>query len=182
MGSRATDGLASSWQVIAATNRVDILDPALLRSGRIDRKVEFKLPTEEACARIMQIHSRKMNCSPDVNYEELGRCCDDFNGAQLKAVCVEAGMLALRRERHVDAASGSATAAGFSAGGACDIVALCACHLRRHDTGRPGGGRCCDGPTTPTSSGGGGRAVSAHALAQLEHVRRRKRSERDQHA
>jgi 26S proteasome regulatory subunit T5 len=95
---RATDDLASSWQVIAATNRVDILDPALLRSGRIDRKVEFKLPTEEACARIMQIHSRKMNCSPDVNYEELGRCCDDFNGAQLKAVCVEAGMLALRRE------------------------------------------------------------------------------------
>lgn len=85
-------------KVIAATNRVDILDPALLRSGRIDRKVEFKLPTEEACARIMQIHSRKMNCSPDVNYEELGRCCDDFNGAQLKAVCVEAGMLALRRE------------------------------------------------------------------------------------
>jgi 26S proteasome regulatory subunit T5 len=84
--------------VIAATNRIDILDPALLRSGRIDRKVEFKLPNEEACARIMQIHSRKMNCSPDVNYEELGRCCDDFNGAQLKAVCVEAGMLALRRE------------------------------------------------------------------------------------
>lgn len=77
---------------------IDILDPALLRSGRIDRKVEFKLPNEEACARIMQIHSRKMNCSPDVNYEELGRCCDDFNGAQLKAVCVEAGMLALRRE------------------------------------------------------------------------------------
>ena len=53
--------------MIAATNRIDILDPALLRSGRIDRKVECKLPNEEACARIMQIHSRKMNCSPDVN-------------------------------------------------------------------------------------------------------------------
>ena len=94
------DGFDSTEEikVIAATNRIDILDPALLRSGRIDRKVEFKLPNEEACARIMQIHSRKMNCSPDVNYEELGRCCDDFNGAQLKAVCVEAGMLALRRE------------------------------------------------------------------------------------
>ena len=97
LGVRPT-ALHPPRQVIAATNRVDILDPALLRSGRIDRKVEFKLPTEEACARIMQIHSRKMNCSPDVNYEELGRCCDDFNGAQLKAVCVEAGMLALRRE------------------------------------------------------------------------------------
>ncbi len=48
-------------QVIAATNRVDILDPALLRSGRLDRKIEFPLPNEDARARIMQIHSRKMN-------------------------------------------------------------------------------------------------------------------------
>jgi len=48
-------------QVIAATNRVDILDPALLRSGRLDRKIEFPSPNEEARARIMQIHSRKMN-------------------------------------------------------------------------------------------------------------------------
>lgn len=53
--------LISSCQVIAATNRVDILDPALLRSGRLDRKIEFPMPNEEARARIMQIHSRKMN-------------------------------------------------------------------------------------------------------------------------
>ncbi|KAL1522301.1 hypothetical protein AB1Y20_017293 [Prymnesium parvum] len=94
------DGFASSEliKVIAATNRIDILDPALLRSGRIDRKIEFPLPTEEGRARIMQIHSRKMNVNSEVNFEELGRCTDDFNGAQLKAVCVEAGMLALRRE------------------------------------------------------------------------------------
>ncbi|ESO86711.1 hypothetical protein LOTGIDRAFT_207066 [Lottia gigantea] len=85
-------------KVIAATNRVDILDPALLRSGRLDRKIEFPHPNEEARARILQIHSRKMNVSKDVNYEELARCTDDFNGAQLKAVCVEAGMIALRRE------------------------------------------------------------------------------------
>jgi len=84
-------------KVIAATNRVDILDPALLRSGRFDRKIEFPHPTEEARARIMQIHSRKMNVSPDVNFEELARSTDDFNGAQCKAVCVEAGMIALRR-------------------------------------------------------------------------------------
>ena len=45
----------------------------------------------------MQIHSRKMTCSPDVNFEELARCCDEFNGAQCKAICVEAGMIALRR-------------------------------------------------------------------------------------
>merc|ERR1712187_1093909 len=85
-------------KVIAATNRVDILDPALLRSGRLDRKIEFPMPNEDARARIMQIHSRKMNVSAEVNYEELARCTDDFNGAQLKAVCVEAGMIALRRE------------------------------------------------------------------------------------
>eukprot|EP00316_Scyphosphaera_apsteinii_P011811 CAMPEP_0119309082 /NCGR_PEP_ID=MMETSP1333-20130426/14218_1 /TAXON_ID=418940 /ORGANISM="Scyphosphaera apsteinii, Strain RCC1455" /LENGTH=429 /DNA_ID=CAMNT_0007312999 /DNA_START=36 /DNA_END=1325 /DNA_ORIENTATION=+ len=86
-------------KVIAATNRIDILDPALLRSGRIDRKIEFPLPNEQGRARIMYIHSRKMNTSSEVNFEELGRCTDDFNGAQLKAVCVEAGMLALRNER-----------------------------------------------------------------------------------
>lgn len=77
-------------KVIAATNRVDILDPALLRSGRLDRKIEFPHPNEEARARIMQIHSRKMNVNKDVNFEELARCTDDFNGAQCKAVCIEA--------------------------------------------------------------------------------------------
>ncbi|KAG8463654.1 hypothetical protein KFE25_003927 [Diacronema lutheri] len=94
------DGFSSSddIKVIAATNRVDILDPALLRSGRIDRKIEFPLPSEDARARIMQIHSQKMSVSQDINFEELARCTDDFNGAQLKAVCVEAGMLALRRD------------------------------------------------------------------------------------
>ncbi|ESO12444.1 hypothetical protein HELRODRAFT_184825 [Helobdella robusta] len=93
------DGFQSNHdiKVIAATNRVDILDPALLRSGRLDRKIEFPAPNEEARARIMQIHSRKMNVNNDVNYEELARCTDDFNGAQCKAVCVEAGMIALRR-------------------------------------------------------------------------------------
>ncbi|CAC5421552.1 PSMC3 [Mytilus coruscus] len=93
------DGFMPNAQikVIAATNRVDILDPALLRSGRLDRKIEFPHPNEEARARILQIHSRKMNVSKDTNFEELARCTDDFNGAQLKAVCVEAGMIALRR-------------------------------------------------------------------------------------
>jgi len=94
------DGFNSnaSIKVIAATNRIDILDPALLRSGRIDRKIEFPAPNEEARVRILQIHSRKMNVSSDVNFEELARITNDFNGAQLKAVCVEAGMIALRRE------------------------------------------------------------------------------------
>ncbi len=83
---------------MAATNRIDVLDPALLRSGRLDRKIELPLPTEESRARILQIHSRKMNVSPDVNYEELARSTDGFNAAQLKAVTVEAGMCALRKD------------------------------------------------------------------------------------
>ncbi|KAG2374726.1 hypothetical protein C9374_010470 [Naegleria lovaniensis] len=86
-------------KVIAATNRIDILDPALLRSGRLDRKVEFPLPDEKGRIQILKIHSKRMNVNfDDVNYEELARCCEDFNGAQLKAVCVEAGMIALRRD------------------------------------------------------------------------------------
>ena len=94
------DGFSShdEIKVIAATNRADILDPALMRSGRLDRKIEFPHPNQEARARILQIHSRKMNVHPDVNFDELGRSTDDFNGAQLKAVCVEAGILALRRD------------------------------------------------------------------------------------
>ena len=86
-------------KVIAATNRPDVLDPALLRSGRLDRKIELPHPAEDARAKIMRIHSRKMNVSTEVVFEELARSCEDFNGAQLKAVCVEAGMLALRGER-----------------------------------------------------------------------------------
>jgi len=80
------DGFGSDdrIKVIAATNRIDVLDPALLRSGRLDRKIEFPLPNEDARAKIMEIHSRKMRVSSKVNYEELARSTDEFNGAQLK--------------------------------------------------------------------------------------------------
>jgi 26S proteasome regulatory subunit T5 len=87
-----------------------VLDPALLRSGRLDRKIEFPLPNEEARAQIMRIHSRKMKVDKGVNWQELARSTDEFGGAQLKAVCVEAGMIALRlgqaqisHEHYVDA-------------------------------------------------------------------------------
>jgi len=94
------DGFSSNEmiKVIAATNRPDVLDPALLRSGRLDRKIELPHPNEEARAKILRIHSRKMQVNTEVVFEELARSCEDFNGAQLKAVCVEAGMIALRRE------------------------------------------------------------------------------------
>ncbi|CDJ42672.1 26S protease regulatory subunit 6a, putative [Eimeria tenella] len=94
------DGFSSDdrIKVIAATNRPDVLDPALLRSGRLDRKIELPHPNEDARERILQIHARKMTVNKaDVNFRELARSTDDFNGAQLKAVCVEAGMIALRR-------------------------------------------------------------------------------------
>ncbi|TLD30576.1 hypothetical protein PspLS_02153 [Pyricularia sp. CBS 133598] len=106
------DGFASDdrIKVLAATNRVDVLDPALLRSGRLDRKIEFPLPNEEARAQILKIHSRKMRFDPAVNWGELARSTDEFGGAMLKAVCVEAGMIALRmgknkigHEHYVDA-------------------------------------------------------------------------------
>lgn len=106
------DGFASDdrIKVLAATNRVDVLDPALLRSGRLDRKIEFPLPNEEARAQILKIHSRKMKVNPGINWGELARSTDEFGGAMLKAVCVEAGMIALRsgknqigHEHYVDA-------------------------------------------------------------------------------
>jgi len=94
------DGFDSDTRVkvIGATNRIDILDPALLRSGRLDRKVECPLPDENARAKILRIHALKMNRADDIDFQEIARSCEDFNGAQLKAVCVEAGMLALRRD------------------------------------------------------------------------------------
>lgn len=86
--------------MIAATNRADILDPALMRSGRLDRKIEFPHPTEEARARIIQIHARKMNVSPDVNYEELARSTEDFNGAQCKVRARASRFFAVAYEAH----------------------------------------------------------------------------------
>ncbi|KAF6175706.1 hypothetical protein GIB67_022708 [Kingdonia uniflora] len=98
------DGFSSddSIKVIATTNRADILDPALMRSGCLDCKIEFPHSTEEARAQILQIHSRKMNVHPNINFKELVRSTDDFNGAQLNAVCVEAGMFAPRRDATED--------------------------------------------------------------------------------
>ena len=95
------DGFSSNdkVKVIAATNRPETLDPALVRSGRLDRKVELPHPGETARVQILRIHSKKMVVDfDDVNFEELARCTEDFNGAQLKAVAVEAGMIALRRQ------------------------------------------------------------------------------------
>lgn len=86
-------------KVIMATNRLDILDPALLRPGRIDRKIEFPPPTVEARADILRIHSRSMNLTRGINLNKIAEKMNGCSGAELKGVCTEAGMFALRERR-----------------------------------------------------------------------------------
>jgi len=86
-------------KVIMATNRIDILDPALLRPGRIDRKIEFPHPNEAARLQILKIHSRKMNLMRGINLKKIARQMKNASGAELKGVCTEAGMFALRERR-----------------------------------------------------------------------------------
>ena len=95
------DGFDSRGEVkvIMATNRIDTLDPALLRPGRIDRKIEFPLPDVKTKRRIFGIHTAKMTLSDDVELEEFIHSKDDLSGADVKAICTEAGLLALRERR-----------------------------------------------------------------------------------
>ncbi|ORD94763.1 PRS8 [Enterospora canceri] len=95
------DGFESekNIKVIMATNRIDILDPALLRTGRIDKKIEFPNPKAEARVEILKIHSRKMNLSKGLDLSTLAEKLVGASGAEAKAVCTEAGMYALRENR-----------------------------------------------------------------------------------
>ena len=86
-------------KVIMATNRIDILDQALLRPGRIDRKVEFPAPNEDSREQILKIHSRKMNLMRGINLRKIATMIPTASGAECKAVCTEAGMFALRERR-----------------------------------------------------------------------------------
>uniref|UniRef100_W5KXZ5 Proteasome 26S subunit, ATPase 5 n=1 Tax=Astyanax mexicanus TaxID=7994 RepID=W5KXZ5_ASTMX len=86
-------------KVIMATNRIDILDSALLRPGRIDRKIEFPPPNEEARLDILKIHSRKMNLTRGINLRKIAELMPGASGAEVKGVCTEAGMYALRERR-----------------------------------------------------------------------------------
>lgn len=86
-------------KVIMATNRIESLDPALIRPGRIDRKIEFPLPDTKTKRHIFHIHTNKMTLADDVDLEKFVMAKDDLSGADIKAVCTEAGMLALRERR-----------------------------------------------------------------------------------
>lgn len=86
-------------KIIMATNRPDILDPALLRPGRLDRKIEIPLPNEKGRKEILKIHSAKMERGEDIDYDNLVKLTVGFNGADLRNVCTEAGMIAMREDR-----------------------------------------------------------------------------------
>lgn len=86
-------------KVVMATNRIETLDPALIRPGRIDRKILFENPNMTTKKRILGIHTAKMNLSEDVRLDELVTSKDDLSGADIQAMCTEAGLLALRERR-----------------------------------------------------------------------------------
>ncbi len=88
-------------KIIAATNRLDMLDPALLRPGRFDRVIEIPMPNEEARESILRIHTAGMSLDPDVNLRMISDLAEGSSGADLKALSTEAGMFAIREERTV---------------------------------------------------------------------------------
>jgi len=86
-------------KVVMATNRIDSLDPALIRPGRIDRKIEFPLPDIKTQQRIFSVHTAKMTMSADVKFNQIIHTKDRLTGADIRAICTEAGLLALRERR-----------------------------------------------------------------------------------
>lgn len=88
-------------KIIGATNRPDILDEALLRPGRFDRIIDIPFPNFEARSEIFKIHSKRMNLDATVHLEELGVKTEGATGADIKAMCTEAGMFAIRDNRDV---------------------------------------------------------------------------------
>uniref|UniRef100_A0A915JMX7 AAA+ ATPase domain-containing protein n=1 Tax=Romanomermis culicivorax TaxID=13658 RepID=A0A915JMX7_ROMCU len=95
------DGFDALGQVkmIMATNRPDTLDPALLRPGRLDRKIEIPLPNEQARLEVLKIHASPMTKHGDIDYEAVVKLSDGFSGADLRNVCTEAGLFAIRVQR-----------------------------------------------------------------------------------
>jgi len=95
------DGFDELGQIkmVMATNRPDVLDPALMRPGRLDRKVEIPLPNEAARLEIIKIHAKPISKYGEIDYDALAKLSEDFNGADLRNICTEAGMFAIRADR-----------------------------------------------------------------------------------
>ncbi|XP_037467508.1 26S proteasome regulatory subunit 10B homolog A-like [Triticum dicoccoides] len=82
-----------------ATSRPDVLDPALLRPGRLDRKIEIPLPNVQARLQILKIHAAGMAKHGEFNYEAAAKLAEGFNAADMRNICTEAGMRAIRAVR-----------------------------------------------------------------------------------
>jgi 26S proteasome regulatory subunit T1 len=95
------DGFESrgNIKVLMATNRPDTLDPALMRPGRLDRKLEFGLPDLEGRVNIFKINAKTIAFDKDIRFELIARMCPNTTGAELRSVCTEAGMFAIRARR-----------------------------------------------------------------------------------
>jgi len=99
--------------VIAATNRPDLVDPALLRPGRIELKIELKMPDREERLSIFKVHTKNMPLAKDVNLENLAEKTEGWTGADIEAVCREAGMQALREFKEGRNKDGKVTSKHF---------------------------------------------------------------------
>jgi len=95
------DGFEAQGQVkmVMATNRPDILDPALLRPGRLDRKIEIPEPNETQRLEILKIHASGIATRGEIDYESVVKLADGLNGADMRNVCTEAGLFAIRADR-----------------------------------------------------------------------------------
>ena len=85
-------------KIIAATNRIDLLDPALLRTGRFDRKIEVPMPNEEERKQILKIHMKNMNIDKNINLDDISKLTENLSGSDLSVITTEAGMFALRKK------------------------------------------------------------------------------------
>ena len=88
-------------RIIAATNRPDVLDPAILRPGRFDRLVHVPMPGIEARGKILLIHCEKMALAEDIDFKRLAKVTEGMSGADLKAIATEAGMFAVRKDKEL---------------------------------------------------------------------------------
>ena len=86
-------------KVIGATNRLDILDPAITRPGRLDRIIEVPAPDKEGRKDIFKIHTKNMKMGKDVSLDELASLSENMSGAEIKSVCTEAGYFAIRENK-----------------------------------------------------------------------------------
>jgi 26S proteasome regulatory subunit T4 len=86
-------------KMVMATNRPDVLDPALMRPGRLDRKIEIPLPNEQGRVEVLKIHAAGINKHGEIDYEAVSKVAENFNAADMRNVCTEAGMFAIREDR-----------------------------------------------------------------------------------